>query len=33
MMLKKRENKISEQRFVNAVVNIRMPELNSLIHS
>ena len=33
MMFKKKKEQTFEQSFVNAVINIRMPEMNSMIHS
>ena len=32
-MLKKKKKLMSEQSFVNAAINIQMPEVNSIIHS
>ena len=32
-MLKKKKEQTSEQSFDNASINIRMPEMNSMIHS
>ena len=29
---KKKKERTSEQSFVNVVINIRMPEMNSMIH-
>ena len=33
MLTKKKKEQTYEQSFVNAVINIRMPEMNSMIHS
>ena len=32
-VLKKKKEQTSEQSFVNAVINIRMPEMNGIIDS